>query len=253
MNRPAPLNYRALLAAAALGSVSLTSLSQGALVVQRFEDVAPVLDPYVNHTPYIPGLTASSSDLIEGMLPSFQSHPNSAASPNYEESAGAAQWTNGSLATVYHQPGPLGNAADHANYGTVGNSSIVQYDLGATFALNYIDIFLGWNDGGRDDGNFSVYTSADGVTFDLLGSYASIPDSNQPADRPVTNQVRFIDDVEGTDGIIATGVRFVELRFGSVDNSHIGIVEIDIHGVPEPGTTLLGLLGGVLLLRRRRH
>ncbi len=250
-----PTNLRTLLAAAALGSVSLAGLSQGAVTATIIEtDIAPFLDPNPGSSQaYTPALTASSIDLIQGLLPSHESHPG--IHPNYEFARGAGAWTDGSLATTYRvgipAPSPENEAEDtvaHHAYGSVGIGSLVQYDLGGIFDLTYIDVFMGWNDGGRDQSSFRVWVSGDGVDFTEIADYQK-SGNNDPSGRPVTHQVRIIDD---GGAFIAEGVRYVEFRVYDADNSHAGIAEIDIFGVPEPGTAVLGLLGGLFLLRRKR-
>ena len=250
MNRSEPLNLRALLAGVAVGAVSLSAPAEGAVLVSRTTDVAPALEPYVNFTPYSPGFTASAN-LVQGLTANYT------GTPNFEQSRGVAAWTDGSLSTVYAQQGSGGDATDHAAYGTVQSSSVITFDLGGLHNLSLINVFLGWNDAGRDQSGFSILTSMDGVTFDAIpgASYAidsSIPVPS-PNTSPLTHWIKFEDQVPGTD--IASGVQYVRFQFNAADNNNAGIVEIEVFGqaIPEPGATLLGLLSGLFLLRRKRN
>lgn len=236
--------------------------AHGAVLVTNFKNVAPAGGAvHALHDPSLSGgadlLSASSTDLIQG-LPATVTYTGGSGNVNFEQSAGSSVWTNGSLTTVYAQGGNAGDAIDHAAYGIVtgitGGSTVhtyITYDLGALYNISQVDVYTGWNDSGRDDSSFEVHFSVDGVTYVKAGDYFKGPDDTNQISTPVTNLHRFTED---TSGEIASGVRYVQFIFTDADNGRAGLVELDVFGtaVPEPSVALLGGLGVLGLLRRRR-
>jgi|GEM_PF-3788969 len=251
------------LGVAAVACLGIPGPAEGAVVVNHFKNVAPgggaVHDPHDPSSSGAPDLlSASSSDLAQGLTATV-TYTGGSGSTMEEESAGESVWTNGSLATVYAEGGAGGNAVDHAAYGTlnatVGGSDIdafVTFDLGASFNLSQIDVFLGWNDSGRDDSSFLVFVSTDNVAFSQIASYDKGGDDTGAITTPVTNLHRVVDDGGGD---IAGGVRYVQLQFTDADNGYAGMVEVDVFGspVPEPASVAFLGLGGLALLGRRRR
>jgi hypothetical protein len=251
---------RASLTAAAIATVCLAGSASAAVVVNSFSDVAPTGGTAgTSYTPTTLPIGASSTDLIQGMTATVTySGPGGTGSTTNESSAGVSAWTNGSLTTVYATTGQ--DALNHAAYGTVGAQTgnaarlvNVTYDLGALYNLSSINVFSGWNDSGRDDSSFNVMVSTDNSTFTTIATYTKGPDDTSTGPKtPITNLHNVVDSGGAT---IAPGVRYVTIQFTDADNGFAGVSEIDVLGtaVPEAGTTLLGLLGGLLLLRRKRN
>ena len=259
MNPTLPIFRPALLGAVAIASAGS---ARAAVVVSSFTNVAPgggavhaVHDPSAAGSPDL--IAASAADLVHGMAATV-TYTGGSGSTTLEQSAGESAWTDGSISTVYAEGGGGGDAIDHAAYGTVqatvGGGDIdvlVTFDLGGLHDLTQVDVFTGWNDSGRDDSSFNLLVSADNVTFTPIAAYLKPADNTGVFGTPVTNLHRIADDGAGD---IATGVRYVQLQFTDADNGYAGLAEIDVFGtaVPEPSVVLLGGIGLLGLLRRRR-
>jgi hypothetical protein len=254
-----PISRPALWATAA---IALAGTARSAVVINNFSNVAPgggavhdVHDPSVAGSPDL--IAASAADLVQGMTATV-TYTGGTGSTTLEQSAGESVWTDGSISTVYAEGGGGGDAIDHAAYGTVqatvGGGDIdvfVTFDLGSLHDLTSVDVFTGWNDSGRDDSSFNLLVSADNVTFAPIAAYLKPADNTGAFGTPVTNLHRISDDGAGN---LATGVRYVQLQFTDADNGFAGLAEIDVFGtaVPEPSVVLLGGIGLLGLLRRRR-
>lgn len=248
---------------AALFFSGQVATSFATVIISNSQNVAPaggavhdVHDPSTAGAPDL--LTASSTDLIQGLLPTV-TYTGGAGSTTNESSAGESVWTDGNLQTVYAQGGSGGDAVDHAAYGsitaTVGGADIdafVTYDLGAHYILSAIDVYMGWNDSGRDDSSFNALVSSDNVTFTQIAAYDKGGDNTGQIGTPITNLHRIVDDGGGS---IAGGVRYVQLQFTDADNGFAGMVEVDVFGTPVPEPTTLGLAGlaGLVLAGLRRR
>ena len=236
--------------AAAMGTLALTATSaQAAIMVTTETDLASSGPAHL--TAYTPTFVAggpSGSDLLEGL-----SALSSSGDFQKEGSAGLSALTDGSVQTYYHTT-HLNDAVDylttHSAYATGDDGSAGQeavYDLGATIDLAEIVIYGGWTDGGRDQQNVDVLWSADNVSFTSLG--ATLGGNGNSNSGPISHRNSITDD----GGTLASGVRYIKLDFGGVENGWTGYTEIDAFAVPEPSTTaLLGLGGLALILRRRK-
>jgi hypothetical protein len=220
------------------------SIARAAVVASVETDKAPGgAIPGAPYNPMFPSGGPSSTDVLNGLLPS-------ASNGNLQEEAstGAAALTNGSVATFY---GNQTASSDHTAYATGHNGDSVTYALGGVYNLSSIVIYGGWNDGGRDAQHYDVQTSADGATFNPLGSIDVNPGIQGTDTTPVSTRVAFTEDALPN---LATGVTHVRVNFLGVENGYTGYTEIDVFGVPEPATASLASLGllGALTLRRRR-
>jgi hypothetical protein len=170
---------------------------------------------------------ASGSDLAEGLLASYNGNAN------YEFSPGVHLWTDGSLVTVYNEPGPSGDAIDHAAYGSVTNDTNATFDLGGWYDLSKVDVYAGWNDSGRDLFSFDLLVSADDTTYATLATFLKGSDNTGQITTPITTLISITDDA----GDLASDARYVRLRIFDTDNGAAAIVEFDVFGdgvVPEP-------------------
>ncbi len=250
-----------------LAGLATITAASAAITVSSFTNVAPdgpaSGDPHDPSTAGSPDLlSASSSDLAQGLMASVtyitNGSPSNDGSTTQEDSAGEVAWTDGSIGTVYGGGG-LPNATAHAGYGTVYGmvggfdvDSFVTFDLGGLYHLDQVDVFLGWNDSGRDDSSFNLLVSTDGVAFSQIAGYVKGPDNTGAITTPVTNLHRITDDGGAP---IAESIRYVQLQFTDADNGYAGMAEVDIFGtvVPEPtAPVLLGIAGFIGLCRRRR-
>lgn len=253
---------RFLLGIVATVSLVSATTADAAVIINNFVNVAPaggaVHDPHDPSSTGTPDLlSASSSDLVQGQIATV-TYTGGSGSTTHESSTGESAWTNGSLSTVYAETGDGSDAIDHAAYGTVtatvGGSDIdafVTYDLGGIYFLSRVDVFMGWNDSGRDDSSFNLLVSNNGVDYSSIAMYDKGSDNTGQSDTPLTNLQSIVDDGGGN---IASGVQFVQLQFTDADNGFAGMVEVDVFGVqvPEPSTlALVGLLGLATVAMRR--
>ncbi len=190
-------------------------------------------------------MTASTTDLLAGKIATvtYNLVAGPAGSTTQESSAGAIAWTNGSLVTAY--------GTTHTAYGSVDGrmgglaiQTFVTFDLGALYDISMVNVFLGWNDSGRDDAAFST-----------VASYSKGGDNTGAITTPVTNLHSIVDTAGGTTAI-ASGVRYVQLHFTDADNGWAGLAEVDVIGtaaVPEPSALFLAGLGGLAVISRRRR
>jgi hypothetical protein len=216
--------------------VLLASFSASSLLA------SPVITEFTGPGPIAP-FSVLNNDLLQTSVSSVSSGGNF----SLEGSGGVTALTNGAF--LINGGNPSSSNAELATAGNGGGAgTFVQYDLNLTLSpLGYqitdITTYGGWNDGGRDQQNFtitysqvaspSVFLGVDSVNYNPAGT------SNPSAVRaqfPVSL------------GTVAS-IRF---DFGAVENGYTGYGEIDVVGtavVPEPASGALLGLGAVLALR----
>ena len=233
-----------LCAIAAVASLIGSTAVNAATVVTATANIAPdggaVHDPYdpATDTPGSgPMMTASSTDLAQG-LTEAGGGVSITDNDNIEESFGVDATTDGSLATVYIESGPGGDAVDHAAYATAPTNSLLTYNLGGLYDLSQVDIYGGWNDSGRDALSFDLQVSADDALYTTIASYTKGPDDTGQITVPVTNLYSVVDDGGAN---IASAVQYVRVSVTDADNGYVGIAEVDVFGtrVPEPTSVAL--------------
>ena len=182
--------------------------------------------------------TVSSNDLLQTQLASTS---NSLSINGVEN--GAIGGTVGNLTN-----GSFGTANAGGAHVIDGGSITFTLDTSINtfgYDLSGIDTYAGWNDSGRDNQKYTVSYS----TVSSPGTFITIASINDsPAIAPL-NKIAITD-------IGATGVGAIRFTFDSPqENNGVGYKELDVFGtasVPEPSAALLGGLGILALLRRRR-
>lgn len=194
----------------------------------------------------------SSTDLINGMLP-VASGPGDF---QLEGSEGLPALTNGSISTFV---GAGSGSDNHAGYATTGGGSggqSVTYALSGKYNITRVVSFGGWADTGRDQQNYNIWTSKDGVTFDLIASPPSVNSAiPQPGSGGKNAVSHRIDTFNDSLPYLATGVSHIRFDFPGVENGFTGTTELDVYGVvPEPASmALAGVAAAGLLLQRRKR
>lgn len=127
------------------------------------------------------------------------------------------------------------------------------------YVIDEINFFTGWRGSNGDRhrmANFNVHyaTVASPTDFSnviITGGSGGLFTQNAGDGGSTTGRYGVVDDGSAA---LATGVAAIRISFVTVQNGHIGMSEIDILGsaIPEPSTALLGGLGLLALLRRRR-
>jgi hypothetical protein len=208
----------------------------------------PVITTQTGAAPLTP-FTPSSSDLLQTRLAGVTSNGNF----TQEISGGIAALTDGVFTLN-------GNAAPaetrNLNLASGSNNSFVVFTLDTSvntlgYDITSIETYGGWHDSGRDRQSFQVSISLAGSdAFIDFGSINFDPTFGVGTTEPTGVRAVFPATLSGVDAI----------RFdfpANQENTYAGYGEFDVIGtatVPEPGTALVGLLGGaVTLIRRRRR
>jgi transcription elongation factor len=185
-----------------------------------------------------PAYTVSSTDLLQTQLAATSNSLSINGVENGAIGGTVGILTNGSFGTA--------NAA--GGYVIAGGS--ITFTLNTSintfgYDLSGIDTYAGWNDSGRDNQKYTVSYS----TVSLPGTFITIASINDIPAVAALNKITITD-------IGATGVGAIRFTFDSPqENNGVGYKELDVFGtasVPEPSAALLGGLGMIALLRRRR-
>jgi hypothetical protein len=206
----------------AIFALCVLGFAQGAVVTSVETDIAPSGGTGA-YTPIFPSGGPSSSDILNGLLPSA-----SVGNFTRENSTGVAALTNGSVSTFY---GNQTAESIHAAYATGGVNESVTYALSGIYNISSIVVYGGWNDAGRDQQHYNILTSSNaGSTFDFVGTIDINPGVQNTHVTPVSNRVAFSDDSLAN---LATGATHVRLEFLGVENGYTGYTEIDVFGAQQ--------------------
>ncbi len=205
---------------------------------------------------FTPSYAVSSTDLINGLLPTASGGNFSAV----ELSGGLPVLTDGTYGTITEP----GGAPDRTHLifglggGGGGTGTFATYSLNLALSplgydIDRFDIYAGWNDSGRDQQLLTIAYSrvGDSAFIDLpLIDFNPVVGANlQSASRVML--------FETGPTVLASGVDEIRFTFSpATENGYSGYAELDVIGratVPEPGS--VSLLAGTLAvigLRRRR-
>jgi hypothetical protein len=225
--------------------MKLKTISLAALALASFTGVshaAVVISGSGNNT----GFTVSGIDLLQTQLSSTSNNITINTGENNQWSGGAtvASLTDGSFPTSPNSStGSLTITGGNVVYTLDTSVNTYGYDLTS------IGIFSGWNDDGRDGINVTVSyaTVAAPLTFVNITTATQDNGSARFENANITENV--------SPNVLATGVKAIRFTFNSQENGAVGYKELDVIGVatiPEPSAALLGGLGLLALLRRRR-
>jgi hypothetical protein len=145
-----------------------------------------------------------------------------------------------------------------------GNGLLYRLTAGAS-TIGSISVYSGWANSGRSEQHYSVYYTTDATVngssaWTLLTTVSGSGSNGSTAFTTDTNnqlKVTIFDDSSSTLMAGVTGLRFNFdganlVGGGGQQNNGAGYKEIDVQVIPEPGSALLGGLGMLALLRRRR-
>lgn len=191
------------------------------------------------------GFSVSSTDLLQTQLESTNDQLSINTGENNAWSGGA---TVGSLTDGNFLTSPEASTGS-----LVISGGSVTYTFNTTtntfgYDLSQIGIFSGWRDNGRDgiDITISYATVSAPTTFQELAR--AVQDD-------VDSQFEHANITENSAPFLAIGVKSIRFTFNSPENGGAGYKELDVVGVatvPEPSAALLGGLGLLALIRRRR-
>jgi len=199
----------------------------GVLDAQAFQE---------NSIPFFePTWTLPPGSLIGGEL------PVSVGAGNFidESCSGVGVFTDGNIGGI-----GSGNEIDMASCGDGGGSS-VTYALPsagaqAGWSITNIQIFGGWNDGGRDEQGYTIYYSTPDSPNDITNvmvDWDYLPPVGArgfAANGPNMTRMTY---TEAAGGPMASNVANIEVVFSQTDeNGYQGYSQIAVYGFPTPGT-----------------
>jgi hypothetical protein len=247
------MKFVALLTSVAIVLSVLGFSAQASTIVTTNNQFAPTPNQSTFTPTYDPINT--SHDVLLNATPSASS-----GSFTLESTGGTAALTDG----VFGAIGQAMTANNHSIFATVGNGSGAGTSLTYTFTptqLANIEVYGGWNDSGRDQQEYNVAYSTNGVTFISLTpggtSVASVTDNPSIPDNSQSAVEAIFTD---SSGLLAGGALIDALQFNfnfGVENGYVGEAEIVANSpVPEPSSVValcgLGAMGLFMAVRRRR-
>jgi autotransporter-associated beta strand protein len=137
--------------------------------------------------------------------------------------------SSGSWSTL--TDGILGAPGNNTAVVTPNNGDSVTYQLDLTgnpdgYDITSFDSYATWGDSGRDNQNYSLQVSTDGVAYNTVAVVSNVDSSANKATHT---------SVTDTSGVLATGVKFVRVLFGSPtgqENGYVGMSELVLRAVP---------------------
>ena len=134
--------------------------------------------------------------------------------------------------------GILGAPGNNTAVVTPNNGDAVTYQLDLTgfpggYDITSFDSYATWGDSGRDNQNYSLQVSTDGVTFNTVKVVNNVDAGSDKATHC---------NLTDTTGVLATGVKYVRVLFGSPagqENGYVGMSELKLLATPTNVITLL--------------
>lgn len=189
-----------------------------------------------------PAFAVSSTDLLQTSVASVND------GIHYNSGYNTPGYTQANLRDGVSSGGTVIGKADNPDYGQ-GGTVTFTLDL-TTHAFGYditdINTYTNHPDGGRDGQKYTVsYSLVGSSDFITIGSVDYLMGDNGT---PGSGKVAI-------SGIAISGVDAIRFDFADQENAGSNYSEIDVIGtasIPEPSAALLGGLGMLALLRRRR-
>jgi hypothetical protein len=145
-----------------------------------------------------------------------------------------------------------------------GNALLYKFTAGAS-TIGSISMYSGWENGGRLEQHYSVYTTTDvsvsgASTWTLLATVGGGGSNGSTLFAVGGDNSLKTTIYNDASPILASGITGLRFNFASApgledwqQNGGVGYKEIDVQVIPEPSAALLGGLGMLCLLRRRRQ
>ena len=155
---------------------------------------------------------------------------------------------------IFGSPGKTGSTVIAGDAGP--NGLLWKFTAGAS-TIGSISMYSGWTDNGRLEQHYSVYTTTD-VSVTGSSTWTLLATVDNGAGGPTSFatgsdtslKTTIYDNASST---LASGITGLRFNFsGGQQNGGVGYKELDVQVIPEPSAALLGGLGMLALLRRRR-
>lgn len=136
------------------------------------------------------------------------------------------------------------------------NGLLYKFTAGAS-TIGSISVYSGWANNGRVEQHYSVYTTTD-LTVNGSSTWTLLATVDNGAGAPTAFTTGADNSLRTTifnnsSSVLASGITGLRFNFsGGQQNGGVGYKEIDVQVIPEPSAALLGGLGMLALLRRRR-
>lgn len=165
--------------------------------------------------------------------------------------------------------GPAGTEGlgGDGRYTVMPGTAVIQFNFDAAYDLTRIRSYASWDDG-RSGQSYTVKYATAADPFNFVTLYALTPFNNAESIFPLredydwqTDQIIMVPDtsvsstmveLSSSSGFLATDVVSLQFVFSGYQNGGTAFREIQVTAVPEPSSALVGCLGALLLVRRRR-
>lgn len=184
----------------------------------------------------------------------------------YREDSGYTVTLNRLYDNVLGPSGSSGLGGD-GNYTVMPNQAVIRFDFDGAYDITSIRTYASWDDGRSGQGYAVEFaTAANPLNYITLHTVA--PFNNDSSVFPVNEEIDYDTDetiyvpdtslsstmveLMSTSGVLASDVVSLRFVFSGYQNGGTAYREFQVAAVPEPSSALLGGLGMLALLRRRR-